>query len=349
MIAPAATPNTHTSVAVCTAVGFKTLKAGEYAEAAEVLKPDVTIALGDIPYGRALGAKRIEKGTDRMIEWMQHHVSLRKLGKIDNSKLFAPLLPVSCVNQQYYIDCLTEELKCDVAGLAIYHAESLEDLPEALDKLPRMAFLEPPTPHQILQQVFLGFDMLTIPFIAIATDAGIALSFKLSTAEDTKDDSEQVFPRPLGVDMWSSDHAVDLSPLAQGCGCYTCTNHHRAYLQHLLSAKEMLGWVLLQIHNHETIDRFFASIRENISDGTFQDRKQRFEQAYEPHLPEKTGQGPRIRGYQFKSEGPGETKRNKAPFTSLGNSAQDSANTTPPSADADARTLEQQGFAEKQQ
>jgi queuine tRNA-ribosyltransferase len=41
----------------------------------------------------------------------------------------------------------------------------------------------------------------------------------------------------------------DLSPLEENCGCYTCQNHSRAYLNHLFKAGEMLGPILTSLHN----------------------------------------------------------------------------------------------------
>jgi queuine tRNA-ribosyltransferase len=74
----------------------------------------------------------------------------------------------------------------------------------------------------------------------------------------------------------------------------------------------MLGWALLQIHNHHILSEFFSSIRNSIKSGTFDADCEEFSKVYESELPEKTGQGPRVRGYHFKSEGPGEQKKNKA-------------------------------------
>lgn len=290
--APAAFSNTDTSISVNTSVGFRSLKAEEYAEGVEGLKADIVVALGDVPHGRALGNKRIEKAVDRNIQWLQDHVALRQDGKCGElSKLFATLLPVSCAKQQFYIDCLTDEMANEINGLAIHDAESLEDMPEPLMSLPRLGLLELKSPIDVLRHVSLGIDVFTIPFIGAATDAGIALDFDFpSTAKDSENGSQ---PLPLGVDMWTSSHAVDLSPLSKDCSCYACTNHHKAYIQHLLAAKEMLGWVLLQIHNHHTIDRLFAGIRASIANGSFEQDVGRFESVYESSLPEKTGQGPR--------------------------------------------------------
>jgi queuine tRNA-ribosyltransferase len=47
----------------------------------------------------------------------------------------------------------------------------------------------------------------------------------------------------------------DFGPLDPECGCSTCANHTRAYLRHLVHSKEMLGGILLSIHNlHYLLD-----------------------------------------------------------------------------------------------
>jgi queuine tRNA-ribosyltransferase subunit QTRTD1 len=291
--APPATSNTNTSIAVLTSVGFKQLNAEEYADAVEGLGADIVIGLGDVPYGRALGSKRVQKATDRSIDWLQDHVARRKRhteapGFKGQAQLFAPLLPLSCANQQFYIDCLLEDVRDDISGLAIYNADTLQDLPEQLASLPRLDFTEPETPLQVLRQIANGVDIVTLPFVSGITDAGIALDFAFPGPSTIKSE-----PLPLGIDFWTASSATDLGPLTEGCSCYACTNHHRAFLQHLLAAKEMLGWVLLQIHNHHVIDGFFASIRASIVAGTFEADVEKFSRCYDANFPEKTGQGPR--------------------------------------------------------
>lgn len=320
VMAPAANPNTNSTISVCTSVGFRLLKAEDYAEAAEHLKPDIVVGLGDVPFGRALGAKRMEKATDRTIEWMTDHVDSRKDVEdgAERTKLFAPLLPVSCANQQFYVDSLSQDFVGDLSGLAVYDCTTLEDLPSTLQPLPRIAFTEPSTPQQALQHIRLGLDLLTLPFIGAATDAGIAIVFTFPAPSFiTQRHEPHPSSQPLGLDMWLPTHATDLEPLVPDCKCHTCTTHHKAYIQHLLVAKEMLGWVLLQIHNHHVLDVFFTGVRRSIADGMFEEDVERFGRVYEGQMPEKTGQGPRVRGYQFRSEGPGEGKRNKAAFTML--------------------------------
>ena len=294
MAASKANPNTDKTISVCTAVGFRPLSSDDYIEAVESLRPDIIVGLADIPYERALGSKRVERATDRNIEWLADHVKFRKASTPPESKLFASLLPVPCVQQQFYVEALTDDVLNDISGLCLYSLDTLEDLPRALDGLPRLAFTNPKSPHQLLHDILQGIDLHTVPFITEATDAGIALSFDFPISQDTSSQFESTgSPLALGIDMWESTHAVDLSPLRDECECYACTAHHRAFLQHLLMAKEMLGWVLLQIHNHHIMNRFFAGVRQSLSNESFEQDIMAFEKVYESRLPEKTGQGPR--------------------------------------------------------
>ena len=61
----------------------------------------------------------------------------------------------------------------------------------------------------------------------------------------------------------------DFTPLMEGCDCYTCRNYTKAYLHHLLRAKEVLGYTLMSIHNEHFIISLVESMRQAIIDGTF--------------------------------------------------------------------------------
>ncbi|MEL6816579.1 MAG: tRNA guanosine(34) transglycosylase Tgt [Cyanobacteria bacterium J06598_3] len=56
----------------------------------------------------------------------------------------------------------------------------------------------------------------------------------------------------------------DLRPIDANCPCYTCQNFTRAYLCHLIHAKELLAYTLLSIHNITELIRFTTTIREAI-------------------------------------------------------------------------------------
>lgn len=61
----------------------------------------------------------------------------------------------------------------------------------------------------------------------------------------------------------------DFSPIQEGCTCYTCAHHTRAYLSHLFRAEEMLAATLASIHNLHFILRLVEKMRDTILDGTF--------------------------------------------------------------------------------
>lgn len=62
----------------------------------------------------------------------------------------------------------------------------------------------------------------------------------------------------------------DFSPVDDECDCYTCKNYTKAYIHHLLKAKEMLAATLLSIHNERFIISLIDTMRQSINDGTFE-------------------------------------------------------------------------------
>lgn len=291
---PCPASNTHSAMSILTSVGFRQLESEDYVDAVRKIRPDIVVGMGDLVLGQKAGLKRIEKMGDRTAAWT--HAMINGIADDEKSAsetrppaLFAPILPVEKEMQSMYLDQLQDEWRDHVQGLTLYNSSSVSIIPDVLCDLPRLSLDEPNSPQEVLRNVSLGVDVLTIPFLGAATDAGIALDYVFPH----RPDSQQESPKSLGMDMWSEQYATDLSPLRWGCPCYTCSKHHRAYIQHLLSAKEMLGWVLLQIHNHHVLDEFFAGIRSSINNGTYEQDKASFERAYKRDLPEKTGQGPR--------------------------------------------------------
>ena len=62
----------------------------------------------------------------------------------------------------------------------------------------------------------------------------------------------------------------DLTPVDKTCSCYTCQSFSRAYLCHLLHAKELLAYTLISIHNITELIRFTTDIRAAILQDSFQ-------------------------------------------------------------------------------
>ncbi|MCL4382777.1 MAG: tRNA guanosine(34) transglycosylase Tgt [Patescibacteria group bacterium] len=66
------------------------------------------------------------------------------------------------------------------------------------------------------------------------------------------------------IDITKARYANDVNPLEKDCGCFTCQNFSRAYLNHLFRVRELLGYRLLTIHNLYFLNHLVEEIREAI-------------------------------------------------------------------------------------
>jgi len=72
------------------------------------------------------------------------------------------------------------------------------------------------------------------------------------------------------LNMMNASFAKDESPIDETCDCYTCQTFTRAYIRHLIVAKELLAGTLLSIHNLRALIRLMEEIRVYIAEGTFE-------------------------------------------------------------------------------
>ena len=75
----------------------------------------------------------------------------------------------------------------------------------------------------------------------------------------------QAHTRMGEINLRNARHIKDDRPLDNLCSCYTCVNYSRAYLNHLEKANEILGSVLLSIHNISYYQELMKGIRAAIS------------------------------------------------------------------------------------
>jgi len=76
------------------------------------------------------------------------------------------------------------------------------------------------------------------------------------------------------VRIKNSMYKNDFTPLDENCNCYTCRNHSRAYLRHLLVASEFLGFELVSVHNVHFYLELARAAREHILAGDFKEWKE---------------------------------------------------------------------------
>ena len=73
------------------------------------------------------------------------------------------------------------------------------------------------------------------------------------------------------MNMRNAKFARDFTPLDHECNCYTCTNFTRAYVRHLVKQDEMLGGILLSIHNLHYLLDLMRRARAAVLAGTYAD------------------------------------------------------------------------------
>lgn len=72
------------------------------------------------------------------------------------------------------------------------------------------------------------------------------------------------------LNLQNALYTQDPNPIDPECKCYTCQHFTRAYLRHLINAKEMLAATLLSIHNLHTLINLAREMRSAIIAGTFE-------------------------------------------------------------------------------
>ena len=68
------------------------------------------------------------------------------------------------------------------------------------------------------------------------------------------------------LNLFNAKYELDDRPIEEGCGCPACKNYSRAYIRHLLKAKEMLGMRLCVLHNLYFYNTMMEEIREAIEE-----------------------------------------------------------------------------------
>ncbi|CAB1431019.1 unnamed protein product [Pleuronectes platessa] len=143
-------------------------------------------------------------------------------------------------------------------------------------------------PDEVLACVEAGVDLFESFFPFQVTERGCALCFSFDISPDPEsavlqlDDEErdaaektqlngdlnpddQTQMTSFEINLNDKRYQDDFRPLVEGCGCYCCKNHQRAYLHHLLVTNELLAGVLLMIHNTAHYHGFFGALREAMA------------------------------------------------------------------------------------
>ena len=75
------------------------------------------------------------------------------------------------------------------------------------------------------------------------------------------------------INLFNAKYETDDRPIEEGCQCPACKHHSRAYIRHLLKAKEMLGMRLCVLHNLYFYNTMMEEIRAAIEAGNYSEYK----------------------------------------------------------------------------
>lgn len=75
------------------------------------------------------------------------------------------------------------------------------------------------------------------------------------------------------LNLFNAKYEIDDTPIEEGCQCPACRTYSRAYIRHLLKAKEMLGMRLCVLHNLYFYNNMMEEIRAAIEAGRYKEYK----------------------------------------------------------------------------
>ena len=76
------------------------------------------------------------------------------------------------------------------------------------------------------------------------------------------------------LNLFNAKYELDDRPIEEGCQCPACRTYSRAYIRHLLKAKEMLGMRLCVLHNLYFYNTMMEEIRDAIDQGCYKEYKE---------------------------------------------------------------------------
>lgn len=77
------------------------------------------------------------------------------------------------------------------------------------------------------------------------------------------------------MNLFNARYETDDKPIDETCGCPVCRTYSRAYIRHLLKAKETLGLRLMVTHNLYFYNTLLEEIREAIEKGCYKEYKRK--------------------------------------------------------------------------
>jgi queuine tRNA-ribosyltransferase len=235
---------------------------------------DVAMALDDVPrYG--ITKKEAEESLARSHAWLDENIKAHK--RVDDKTNKGQMLfgiAQGGVFEDLRKLSATKLLDADIDGFAIgglaigeppakmFHAIDIQTkvFEAAPDKVRYIMGLG--SPQDLVKAVGLGADVFDSIFPTQNARRG-----SLFTTNGT-----------LRID--NAQYRDDLSPIDHECGCYTCKNYTRSYVNNMLKLKERMGFKLASIHNIHFVQNVLNQCRKAIEEGRFSEFEKSFQKRY---------------------------------------------------------------------
>ncbi|TCK97790.1 queuine tRNA-ribosyltransferase [Natranaerovirga hydrolytica] len=212
----------------------------------------------------------MKSSVDRTTRWLERcKVELNRLNKLEDT--INPNQLLFGINQGgTYEDMRIEHAKViselDLPGYAIgglavgeSHSEMYRILEAVVPHLPQEKptyLMGVGTPENILEAVDRGVDFFDCVYPTRNGRHG------------------HVYINQGKLNLFNAKFQLDDRPIEEGCQCPACQSYSRAYIRHLLKAKEMLGMRLCVLHNLYFYNTMMEEIREAIANNRYQEYKQ---------------------------------------------------------------------------
>lgn len=234
------------------------------------LASTIAMAFDECP-SSTLDRDYIERSVDRTARWLRRcKAEMERLNDLPDT--INPHQMLFGINQGGVFEDIRirhaqeiAELDLDgyaVGGLAV--GESHEEMYRILDAVvPYLPVNKPTylmgvgTPANILEAVDRGVDFFDCVYPSRNGRHG------------------HVYTNQGKLNLFNAKYELDTRPIEEGCQCPVCRRYSRAYIRHLLKAREMLGMRLCVLHNLYFYNTMMAEIREAIEAGNYQEYKKR--------------------------------------------------------------------------
>ena len=225
----------------------------------------IAMAFDECPSSRA-ERSYVQQSVDRTYRWLLRcRAEMERLNSLEDT--VNPEQMLFGINQGAIFDDIRiehakqiTELDLDgyaIGGLAVgeTHEEMYHILDVTVEHLPQdkpIYLMGVGTPLNIIEAVARGVDFFDCVYPSRNGRHG------------------HVYTNGGKLNLFNAKYTYDERPIDEGCGCPACRSYTRAYVHHLMKAKEMLGMRLCVLHNLYFYNHMMEEIRDAIDAGTYQ-------------------------------------------------------------------------------